>query len=178
MSDLDLDQLRKQAKELVRARRAEGRPLKLSEAQFELARAHGFASWPKLKEYVSRLGAEQPFHTDIDYYEGRADGIATVNGVTVPEARLDLARRHGFPSWNRLRRHVGALADGSEPATPFMLAYRAVEDDDVAALAALVDARPELIEARGTNGNDLLGMAKSVEAARALLDRGADPNRG
>ena len=43
---------------------------------------------------------EQPFHTDIAYYEGRADGIATVNGVTVDEARLDLARRHGFASWD------------------------------------------------------------------------------
>ena len=42
----------------------------------------------------------------------------------------------------------------------------------------LIDAHPELIEARGTNGNDLLGMAKSIEATQLLLDRGADPNRG
>jgi ankyrin repeat protein len=174
MSDLNLEQLRKQAKERVR----DGQAAKLSEAQFELAREHGFASWPKLKEYVSRLGAEQPFHTDIDYYEGRADGIATVNGVSVAEARLDLARRHGFPSWSRLRRHVAALADGSEPATPFMLAYRAVEDDDVGRLAEMLDDHPELIEARGTNGNDLLNMANSTEVAGLLLERGADPNRG
>jgi ankyrin repeat protein len=178
MPNLDLGQLRKQAKEIVRERRSEGRPIKLSEAQFELAREHGFASWPNLKDYLSRLDAEQPFHTDIDYYEGRAAGIATVNGVSVAEARLDLARRHGFPSWNRLRRHVAALAGGTEPPPPFMLAYRAVEDDDVETLAAMLDAHPELIEARGTNGNDLLGMARSVEAARLLLDRGADPNRG
>jgi ankyrin repeat protein len=131
-----------------------------------------------VKRSHSRLGDEQPFHTDIDYYEGRADGIATVTGMSVAEARLDLARRHGFPSWNRLRRHVEALADGTEPASPFMLAYRAVEDDDAERLAAMVDAHPELIDARGTNGNDLLGMAKSIEATRVLLDRGADPNRG
>jgi ankyrin repeat protein len=174
MSDLNLEQLRKQAKERVR----EGRAAKLSEAQFELAQEHGFASWPKLKEYVSRLGAEQPFHTDIDYYEGRADGIATVDGVSIAEARLDLARRHGFPSWSRLRRHVAALADGSEQPTPFMLAYRAVEDDDVGRLAAMLDDHPELVEARGTNGNDLLNMSNTVEVARVLLDRGADPNRG
>jgi len=179
MSDhLDLEQLRKQAKELVRERRAAGRPLKLTEAQFELARTHGLASWPKLKDYVERLGAEQPFHTDIGYYEGRADGIATVNDVSVAEARLDLARRHGFSSWARLRRHVGSLADGTEPPTPFVLAYRAIEDDDLERLTALVDAHPELIEARGTNGNDLLGMAKGIEAVELLLARGADPNRG
>ncbi len=175
---LDLEQLRKQAKELVRERRSAGEEIKLSEAQFELARVHGFASWPKLKEYVARLDAEQPFHTDIGYYEGRADGIATVHGVTVAEARLDLARRHGFPSWNRLRAHVAALAAGTEPAGPFMLAYRAVEDDDPGRLGGLLNAHPELVRVRGTNGNDLLGMAKSVEVVRLLLDRGADPNRG
>jgi ankyrin repeat protein len=174
----DLEQLRKQAKELVRARRAAGVPTKLAEAQFELAREHGFPSWPKLKDYVQRFGAEQPFHTDIEYYEGRADGIATVNAVTVAEARLDLARRHGFTSWSRLSRHVAALRDGSEPPTPFMLAYRAVEDDDRERLIELLNAHPELIEARGTNGNDLLGMARDLELVRLLLERGADPNRG
>ena len=90
----------------------------------------------------ARGSREQPFHTDIEYYEGRADGIATVNGVSVAEARLDLARRHGFTSWALLRRHVEALRDGSEPPTPFMLAYRAVEDDDRDRLVELLDAHP------------------------------------
>ena len=91
---LNLEQLRKQAKELTRASRAAGRPAKLADAQLELARQHGFASWPWLKDYVERLNAEQPFHTDIEYYEGRADGIATVNGVTTAEARRDLAQKN------------------------------------------------------------------------------------
>jgi hypothetical protein len=102
------DQLRKQAKERVRARRAAGEVIKLSEAQLELAREHGFASWPKLKSYVERLGFEQPFRTDIEYYEGRAEGIATTGGVSVAEARNDLARRHGFPTWSRAARPVEA----------------------------------------------------------------------
>jgi ankyrin repeat protein len=175
---LNLEQLRKQAKELTRARRAAGQAAKLADAQLELARQHGFASWPRLKEYVERLGAEQPFHTDIGYYEGRADGIATVNGVTTAEARRDLAQRHGFPTWGRLRRHVQALRDGDEPPTPFILAYRAVEADDRDELARLLDAHPDLVTARGTNGNDLLGMANSLDIVRLMLDRGADPNRG
>ena len=86
---LNLEQLRKQAKELARAARAAGRPVKLADAQGELARQHGFASWPSLKAYVERLGAEQPFHTDIEYYEGRAYGIATVNGGLEQAARDD-----------------------------------------------------------------------------------------
>jgi ankyrin repeat protein len=175
---LNLEQLRKQAKELARERRAAGPPAKLADAQLELARRHGFASWPRLKGYVERLGAEQPFRTDLDYYEDRAHGIATVRGVTIAEARRDLARRHGYPSWTGLRRHVAQLRSGEEPATPFVLAYRAVEADDRDELVRLLDAHPELVAARGTNGNDLLGMANSIEVVRLMLERGADPNRG
>ena len=55
-----LEQLRKQAKELVRERRAGGEPVRLSEAQRELARAYGFPSWPRLKAYVERVSAHGP----------------------------------------------------------------------------------------------------------------------
>jgi ankyrin repeat protein len=124
------------------------------------------------------LDVEQAFRTDIAYYEGRADGIATVDGISVDEARSELARRHGFSSWAQLTGHVEALRDGREPPTPFMLAYRAVEDDDRDRLAELLDQEPELVRVRGTNGNDLLGMAGGLEIVRLLLERGADPNRG
>ena len=120
---------------------------------------------------------EQPFHTDIEYYEGRAEGIASVNGVTLDEAQRDLARRHGFASWDELADHVAAIREGQEPTPTFMLAYRALEARDTARLAGLLDEHPDLVHARGTNGNDLLGMA-SLEHVRLLLDRGADPNRG
>lgn len=175
---IDLEQLRKQAKERVRARRSAGEPIKLTRAQLELAREHGFSSWSELKEYLGRLDAEQPFSTDIAYYEGRADGIATVNGISVAEARRELAQRHGFSSWAWLRRHVEALREGSEPPMPFMLAYRAIEAGDAARLVEQLDRHPELIQARGTNGNDLLGMAGDLEIVRLLLEQGADPNRG
>ena len=72
---LNLEQLRKQAEGAGRAPGARpAGPTKLADAQLELAREHGFPSWPRLKEYVERLGAEQPFRTDIEYYEGRATG--------------------------------------------------------------------------------------------------------
>ncbi len=83
---MNVEQLRKQAKELVRAARggdpsALARlgdlPVRLASAQLVLAREHGYPSWPALV----RVEVEQPFHDDIEYYEGRADGIATVNGV-------------------------------------------------------------------------------------------------
>lgn len=167
-SRLNLEQLRKRAKELARTR-----GVKLAEAQYELAREYGFESWPKLKAHVERLDDEQPFRDDIEYYEGRAEGIATTSGVGIDDARRDLARRHGFSSWRSLRSHVGSL-----PETPFVLAYRAVESNNRGRLTELLDRHPELVRMRGTNGNDLLGMAGHIELVRLLLDRGADPNRG
>jgi Ankyrin repeats (3 copies)/Ankyrin repeats (many copies) len=175
---LSLEQLRKQAKERVREHRAAGGNVKLAEVQFELARELGFQSWPKLKAYVERLALEQPFRTDLDYYEGRAHGIATVNGVSAADARRDLAARHGFSSWRELRRHVEAMRSGEEPPTPFVLAYRAIEDNDRERLVGLIDRFPDLIVQRGTNGNDLLGMAGDLAIVSMLLERGADPNRG
>ena len=41
---------------------------------------------------MAELAYEQPFHTDVAYYEGRADGIATTSGIGPEEARLELAR--------------------------------------------------------------------------------------
>ena len=78
-----LEQLRKQAKELVRERRAGGEPLRLSDAQLALAREYGFPSWPKLKAYVDRVSANGPalthaFVDDIGYYEDRAEGLRSV----------------------------------------------------------------------------------------------------
>ncbi len=121
---------------------------------------------------------EQPFRLEIEYYEDRADGIATVKGVSTEEARRDLAARHGFASWHELRRHVERMSSGNEPPTPFVLAYQALEANDRQRLEALLDRFPDLVAVRGTNGNDLLGMAGSVELASLLLARGADPNRG
>lgn len=162
---MNLEQLRKQAKERVRA----GSEPTLSLAQRALAREHGYNSWPALVH----ASTEQPFRTDIEYYEGRAEGIATTRGIPIDAARRNLAERHGLKSWDALVRRVAAL-----PQTPFVLAYRALEDGDRARLEALLDEHPDLVHMRGTNGNDLLGMAGSIELVRLLLERGADVNRG
>jgi ankyrin repeat protein len=127
---------------------------------------------------LAPVTVEQPFRTDLDYYEGRAFGIASVNGITIDEARLDLAKRHGFASWAELEERISAIREGWEPEPPFMLAYQALEGGDTAKLVEIVDADPGLVQVRGTNGNDLLGMAGSMEHVRLLLERGADPNRG
>jgi ankyrin repeat protein len=171
-------------------------PPKLSGAQLVVAREHGFASWPRLKAYVERVAAhgpelEHPFHDEVDYYEGRAFGLrasaedGTETAVeafrryraplTQAGARMVVARRHGFASWAALRRHVSTLREGGEP---FARAYRALEAHDLEGLREQLDRFPDLSAARGTNGNDLLGMAGATGDERLvtlLLERGADP---
>ncbi|HEY9288287.1 MAG TPA: hypothetical protein VIT43_09725, partial [Candidatus Dormibacteraeota bacterium] len=63
----DLDQLRRQAKELHRAtsRRAEPRAksMTLAAAQLALARQYGFSSWARLKQEVDRRRGRSPLST-------------------------------------------------------------------------------------------------------------------
>jgi ankyrin repeat protein len=204
-----LEQLRKQAKELARERRAGDEPLRLSEAQRIVAREYGFASWPRLKAYVDRVAANGPglthaFVDEIGYYEDRAEGLRSVvesglaNGIAVvrahhpaladadeaevraisaADARLVLAREHGFASWAQFRKHVEGLAESGEP---FRRAFKAIQAHDRAALGDLLERYPGLVSARGTNGNDLLGLAaggrRGHPLVRELLARGADPS--
>jgi ankyrin repeat protein len=209
-----LEQLRKQAKDLLRAHRSgepsalarvaahhpsPDEPLKLAGAQLVVAREYGFASWLRLRAYVQRVAAYGPelqhaYHEDLDYYDGRAYGLresaqdGTTGAVAAFErwgapltesgARSVVARAHGFSSWAALRRHVATLREGGEP---FARAYQAIEGHDVEGLRAALDRFPHLVAARGTNGNDLLGMAGATcdeRLVRLLLERGADPNRG
>lgn len=189
-----LDQLRKRAKELSRA---EG--VKLAEAQFRIARDHGFPSWPKLQAYVRRVtehgdSLQHPYHQDVEYYAERALGLLASaeddtpgaketfdrwgQPLTRDGARAVVAREHGFGSWKALRTHVKSLVDSGEP---FARAYRAVEARDLGQLETLLGEFPGLATARGTNGNDLLGMAGATgdeRLSRLLLGHGADPSRG
>lgn len=189
-----LDQLRKRAKDLARAE-----AVKLSEAQFRIAREHGFPSWPKLQAYVRRVTEhgetlQHPYHQDVHYYAERALGLLAsaedeTSGAREPFERWDqpltrdgalvvVAREHGFVSWRALREHVKSLVDSGEP---FARAYRAVEARDLEQLDKLLTEFPGLVTARGTNGNDLLGMAGATcdeRLSRLLLDHGADPSRG
>lgn len=239
----DLDQLRRRAKELLKAVRAGDAEaaarvrrvlprlpaeFALADAQWVIAREHGHPSWPKLKAYVERVtgrpGIVRAFRREISYYEERAAGLVSVwegrlpdalevirrfhpdrRGAsdeeicsapfTLADARLVLAREHGFDTWERFRRHVNALAKG-ESAEPFMAVFEAMEALDVDRLRELLDREPSLIHARGTNGNSILSLAigammsrdysrapslaEQIERARRvlmlLLERGADVN--
>ena len=171
----------------------------LADAQLVIAREHGFAGWAQLRAYVERVAAHGPdlqhaYRDDLDYHRERASGLlasaidASPGAVaafarwdeplTEAGARAVVAREHGFATWAAFGRHVRSLRASGEP---FAQAFDAVEARDLPQLAELLDRSPELVGLRGTNGNDLLGMAGATGDARTvqlLLERGADPARG
>lgn len=209
----DLEQLRRRARELLRAVRTRQpaalarvrqvfpeppAPFTLAHAQCVIAREHGHPSWPKLKAYVERVtgrpGALRAFRREIAYYEERAAGLLSVRESGLPnalevirrfhpglegasdaairsapftlaDARLVLAREHGFDTWEQFRRHIADLEKG-ESAEPFMDAFDALDALDSERLRELLEREPGLLHARGTNGNSMLGLALGAMMSR------------
>jgi ankyrin repeat protein len=143
---------------------------------------------------VEPTDRQHAYRDDVDYHRDRAVGLLEsardgTPGAAASFARLQaplteegarsvVAREHGFADWAAFERHLGGLRASGDP---FVEAYDAVEARDHERLAALLDRSPELVGIRGTNGNDLLGMAGATGDARIvalLLARGADPARG
>jgi ankyrin repeat protein len=197
-----------EAGELVaRARVREHHPhprakFRLADAQLVVAREHGFASWPRLKAYVERITTHgrdlrHPIETDLGYYEGKAAGLLSAHesgvreatavftrhlpefskpGRTLDEARLAIARQHGFDTWETFGLHLQSLQEGGKE--PFLRAFKTIQAADETGLIALLDRYPGLVDARGTNGNNLVGLATAMgrlPIVRRLLELGADP---
>lgn len=116
---------------------------------------------------------------------------------TLDDARLVYAREHGFASWAELAAHVERLS-AREITEPLVELLEAGREGDWRAVTAMLSARPELIRARGTNGNSVLSLAcgmlpckgdvitgpmadllgrDRLAPVRFLLAAGADPNQ-
>jgi ankyrin repeat protein len=158
-------------------------------------------------EVVRGRPFHRAFETDVDYYEGRAFGLHSVYqtgqpqalnlirhshpdfadasdevimqaSFTLDDARLVLAREHGFADWPALVAHLERLAHG-QVIEPFRTAFQAIKANDLQAFKQSLVSHPELATAPGTNGNGLLHLAADfgrVEMVRLLLDAGADIN--
>lgn len=130
------------------------------------------------------------FVTEVDFYEDRARGLVSAHEAGVPSAlaqirewhpgfagasdeaiqaaefdleaaRLVYARQHGFGTWAELAARVTVLAK-DDSGEPFLRAFEALRQADLPRLRALVRDHPELLRARGTNGNTLLNLAVSL----------------
>lgn len=151
---------------------------------------------------MPKSSTHRPICTDISYFEDRAEGLVTAfadgmpgmagairqacpeadltKGLSAAAARTVVAREHGFATWDQLAAHIERLAAG-DAVEPFITAFKAIENDDAPALERELAVDPDLANAPGTNGNNLLGLAASFrrhDMVRLLLAAGADVNHG
>ena len=124
---------------------------------------------------------------------------ARTGTFTLDDARLVYAREHGFSSWQDLAQYLSRVNLG-EAGEPFMQVVEAGKRLDFPRVLELFRAHPDLVRARGTNGNTLLNLAcglapcavpaneeereaiasmdgDRLAPVRLLLASGADPNQ-
>lgn len=175
----DLAQYKKQAKDLVKSNRFE----KLSDAQFFLAREHGFESWPKFAKHIEALRSNSS-HDSM--FETAANAI--VDGDTDTLARLlrerpDLVRARSARSHRATLLHYTS-ANGVED-------FRQRTPQNIVEIARLLlDAGADVnAESNSYGGHDTtLALAATsvhphvasvqIDLLRFLLDRGAELRRG
>lgn len=100
-------------------------------------------------------------------------GAGASGAFTIDDARLVYAREHGFADWAAFMQHLERIATGAV-REPFLELLEAGKAGEMQRVAALLRAEPDLVTARGTNGNTLLNLASSLvpcPAPRAAPDR-------
>jgi ankyrin repeat protein len=160
----NLEQYKKQAKDLVKACRS-GAP----DAIREWA-----ARWPEHSEQIEQFARE----------------TLTSRGCALTAGQFVIARMHGFLSWPKFSAHLDGLARTVSPISQFERAAEAIVAGDEATLRRLLREHPELIRARSTrehrstllhynaaNGVENYRQktpANAVRIAEILLDAGAE----
>jgi hypothetical protein len=175
-----LEQYKKQAKELVKSKRGSGDKFTLADAQFVIAREHGFESWPKFAKHIETLTRqssprllwesaqkaliagdvstldrllrenEQLFHEQRPPSYGSGGLAPDYSGG---DARSVMVRNHHFESWAGFAEYIEALRHNSSRVAQFEAAVDAVVSGDVATLERLLREKPELIRARSTRAH-------------------------
>jgi hypothetical protein len=184
----DLDQLRRQAKDLLRAARAGDTAasgelsgfsdrVNLSSAQVALARRYGLGSWPRLKLEVERKNAIH--HGDVDglarlvrrFPSLAFEPISSCFGNDSALGYVGVARFHGLTDHDRSGQiarvllAAGGAADGTTdgPEPPLVTAASYGEVDMV---RALIDAGADL-ESTGFAVQGGAALAHAVEFGNA-----------
>jgi len=151
--------------------------LSLADAQLVVARSYGFPSWARLKQHLADM------ETVIWNPPETIDTGSRVD-VFVRLACLTYTRTHPSPT-----RAARLLAE--DPGLASASIYSAAAAGNVEAVRTMLDANPSLVNAKGGplgwapllnacySRLEATGTAHStLEVARLLLSRGADPNAG
>jgi hypothetical protein len=172
-----LEQYKKQAKDLVKSKRRLGVKLTLANAQFSIARDHGFESWPKFAKHIQALTRESSTRSLWESAQNAliSGDVSTLDrllrenqqlfrderppsygsGGLAPDysggdARSVMLRNHHFDTWAGFAEYVEALQRNSSPIAPFEAAVDAIVSGDAGTLERLLRENPELIRTRST----------------------------
>jgi hypothetical protein len=197
----NLEQYKKQAKDLVKARKSDdpealrsirqyhprfaklpGAELQsaafgLSDAQFVIAREHGFESWPRFAKHLEALNRES---SPASLWESAKNALITGDVSTlerlldenpklfsqeqppayVPsgpgphyageDARTIITREHNFASFEEFAKHLEELNRKNSLTSQFESAVDAIISGNLARLERLLRVNPALVRARST----------------------------
>ena len=173
----NLEQYKKQAKDLLKSwKSADPRTTrKLADAQFELAREHGFDTWKMFADEIARrAGAAEKAAiwkaAEDAVVAGDAETLnrllrehgkmlrrerpqtSWLGGLTPDyskgDAKAIIAREHYFEDWDQFAAFKKQLNDPSSPVARFERAADAVVAGDTGTLEQLLRHHPDLIGAR------------------------------
>jgi ankyrin repeat protein len=174
-----LGHLRNEARDLHREHKATDPGAKLSGAQLAVAQSYGFPSWPKLREHVETINryfwppadAASDNEEDVDLVDRfLADACLTYTGIDAGQRPFDAA----------------ALLD-AHPQLAAASVHAMAAANEADALQAAIAADATVVERPGGPHRwvPLLYAAyarvpgrSTLDAARVLLDAGADPDAG
>ncbi len=194
--------LAKEADALARVREFHPRPdeaiknFSLNSAQLVIARSHGFASWPKLKQHlevVDKYSWTPPLETmtrPLPQAVLTNPPTAADESQTITDRFISLACLNYGEDWTDRRVQARELL-AAHPSISGENIYTAATVGDVAAVERMLAANPALAKRRGGphSWEPLLYASYSrlnsdaeghstLEVARLLLEHGADSNAG
>jgi ankyrin repeat protein len=184
-----LEHLKNEAKERLKALRAAVPDTKLATAQLAVARQYGFASWRKLKAHIDEhaVGKEQRLVFDAaragDFeavrraFERGFDPAALDDDGRTIHQIAKVAGDSAIESLAVQYQERATRPPAERAAVDAILA--AAEGGHVEKLKQLLDAHPDLIDARGGSFQQQTALHKAAwhnhaACVRLLLDRGAD----
>jgi hypothetical protein len=129
----NLDHLKSEAKERLKAMRLATPDCRLAEAQFQMARDYGFPSWRALKAHVDRRAGPNPFARYVGAY--RHDPAVISNGVMV---FIEHAGRLFIENGQGSKLELADLGDGSFSQPGLLRTFHFVGPDDQPAAAVVI----------------------------------------
>ena len=178
----NLDQYKKQAKDLLKSwKTTDPRTTrKLADAQFEIAREHGFADW---KAFIDRIADLTGAAEKAAIWKTAEDAVVAGDDATLDrllhahekmfrnehpqsswlgglapryakgDARTIVAHEHFFESWDDFAQFKKQLSEPSSPLSRFERAVDAIAAGDAAALERSLREDPDLVRSRSARAH-------------------------